>query len=130
MSQRKPVHEPVTSEEVKARELWHVLSDGRHADDPLVGLAISGGGIRSACFGLGALQALERLKLFRHLDYVSTVSGSARPPAPRLSMTSTTMSPENPSSTMHRVGATMVARRGEINAAHADGHALQIEQHR
>src|SRR5687767_6518971 len=43
--------------------------------EPLVGLALSGGGIRSATFGLGVLQALKRLGLFSSLDYVSTVSG-------------------------------------------------------
>ena len=48
---------------------------GRPPDAPLVGLALSGGGIRSACFGLGVLQALKKLKFFPHLDYVSTVSG-------------------------------------------------------
>src|SRR6185503_11185426 len=52
----------------------HVRS-GRPEDAALVGLALSGGGIRSACFGLGVLQALQMLKLFQHLDYVSTVSG-------------------------------------------------------
>jgi hypothetical protein len=41
----------------------------------LVGLALSGGGIRSATFCLGVLQALGRLGLVRRLDYLSTVSG-------------------------------------------------------
>ena len=48
---------------------------GKSFDDPLVGLALSGGGIRSATFGLGVLQGLKRLGLFERLDYVSTVSG-------------------------------------------------------
>jgi len=39
------------------------------------GLALSGGGVRSACVGLGILQALYRSGLLRHLDYLSTVSG-------------------------------------------------------
>jgi hypothetical protein len=38
-------------------------------------LAISGGGIRSATFALGVLQALARADLLRRLDYLSTVSG-------------------------------------------------------
>ena len=50
----------------------HVL---KQEGDPLVGLALSGGGIRSATFGLGVLQALQTIGLFKHLDYVSTVSG-------------------------------------------------------
>ncbi len=42
---------------------------------PLTGLAFSGGGIRSATFNLGVIQALSELKLLRHFDYLSTVSG-------------------------------------------------------
>lgn len=41
----------------------------------LVGLALSGGGIRSATFSLGVLQVLERHRVMRHVDYLSTVSG-------------------------------------------------------
>jgi hypothetical protein len=41
----------------------------------LTGLALSGGGIRSATFSLGLLQGLHKLKLLRIFDYVSTVSG-------------------------------------------------------
>jgi len=41
----------------------------------LVGLAFSGGGIRSATFNLGILQALDRCKLWPWVDYLSTVSG-------------------------------------------------------
>ncbi len=41
----------------------------------LVGLAFSGGGIRSATFCLGVLQALEGLGLLRQVDYLSSVSG-------------------------------------------------------
>ncbi|MGH6890975.1 MAG: patatin-like phospholipase family protein, partial [Dongiaceae bacterium] len=38
-------------------------------------LCLSGGGIRSATFGLGVLQGLARLSLLRQFDYLSTVSG-------------------------------------------------------
>lgn len=41
----------------------------------LIGLAFSGGGIRSATFNLGVLQGLQDLDLLRHVDYLSTVSG-------------------------------------------------------
>ncbi len=41
----------------------------------MIGLALSGGGVRSATFGLGVLQALAANGLLRHLDYLSTVSG-------------------------------------------------------
>lgn len=41
----------------------------------LVGLALSGGGIRSATFSLGLLQGLHEKGLLRIFDYLSTVSG-------------------------------------------------------
>jgi predicted acylesterase/phospholipase RssA len=41
----------------------------------LVGLALSGGGIRSAAFCLGALQALNKNNVLDRVDYLSTVSG-------------------------------------------------------
>ncbi len=41
----------------------------------LVGLAISGGGIRSATFALGVLEALRNAKILPKVDYLSTVSG-------------------------------------------------------
>jgi Patatin-like phospholipase len=40
-----------------------------------VGLALSGGGIRSATFSLGVLQSLARRRLLPRIDYLSTVSG-------------------------------------------------------
>jgi hypothetical protein len=40
-----------------------------------VGLALSGGGIRSAAFSLGILQALNHHGALRNIDYLSTVSG-------------------------------------------------------
>lgn len=43
--------------------------------DDLIGLAFSGGGIRSASFGLGVLEALRDFGLLRKIDYLSTVSG-------------------------------------------------------
>jgi predicted acylesterase/phospholipase RssA len=45
------------------------------ADAGRVGLALSGGGIRSATFSLGVLQALSSHGLLRLADYLSTVSG-------------------------------------------------------
>lgn len=49
-------------------------NDGRSAEDT-VGLALSGGGIRSATFSLGILRAMGRAGIIPHLDYLSTVSG-------------------------------------------------------
>jgi hypothetical protein len=44
-------------------------------DGPLVGLSLSGGGIRSACFALGVLQGLAEREALPRVDYLSTVSG-------------------------------------------------------
>jgi predicted acylesterase/phospholipase RssA len=41
----------------------------------LVGLSLSGGGIRSATFNLGVLQALAKKGILKSVDYLSTVSG-------------------------------------------------------
>jgi Patatin-like phospholipase len=41
----------------------------------LSALALSGGGVRSACVGLGVIQALAEAQLLRRFDYLSTVSG-------------------------------------------------------
>ena len=43
--------------------------------EPVIGLALSGGGIRSATFCLGLLRALARNKVLHRFDYLSTVSG-------------------------------------------------------
>lgn len=55
------------------KEWVDVVADAHKAN--LVGLAFSGGGIRSATFNLGVLQALADLKLLYRIDYLSTVSG-------------------------------------------------------
>ncbi|HUW50274.1 MAG TPA: hypothetical protein VMV75_04585 [Sulfuricella sp.] len=47
------------------------LQDGRDT----VGLGLSGGGVRSATFNLGLLQAFQRFQFLEHVDYLSTVSG-------------------------------------------------------
>ena len=57
-----------------------VLSEERRAigavpNDELVGLAISGGGIRSATFALGLLESLKACNLLSKFHYLSTVSG-------------------------------------------------------
>ena len=48
---------------------------GLKPETPKVGLAISGGGIRSATFALGVLQALHQLGLLNSIQLLSTVSG-------------------------------------------------------
>jgi hypothetical protein len=54
-----------------------VLPDQQNKIPPenIVGLALSGGGIRSATFCLGFLQGMHKLRLLRIFDYLSTVSG-------------------------------------------------------
>lgn len=53
-----------------ADEPWVCFTDRDH-----FGLALSGGGIRSATFNLGLLQALDLKGALHHVDYLSTVSG-------------------------------------------------------
>lgn len=61
--------DPITAAKATAA----VFSKAR--DMELVGLAFSGGGIRSATFNLGVLQGLAKYRLLRKFDYLSTVSG-------------------------------------------------------
>src|SRR4051812_31722545 len=60
---------------VEMQELEAHLLERRGSRAPGVGIALSGGGIRSATFALGVFQALARSKQLRHVDYLSTVSG-------------------------------------------------------
>jgi len=68
-----PVHKDIDAIIAEERELL----DKRRAekDEPLVGLAMSGGGIRSGTFNLGILRMLEKHGFLSLADYVSTVSG-------------------------------------------------------
>ena len=67
----------------RAVDLQWAPENGPHAavgeetkpDKKTVGLALSGGGIRSATFSLGVLQALAGAKYLKYVDYLSTVSG-------------------------------------------------------
>jgi len=56
-------------------EADEVFDKLRRQPKPLSALCISGGGIRSATFGLGALQALAKHGILGKFDYLSTVSG-------------------------------------------------------
>jgi hypothetical protein len=89
MAGRRPDDDgpPTALESVLAGERLEIAERRRrhYADEPgrpaapaahdMVGLALSGGGIRSATFCVGLLQGLERLRLLRIFDYLSTVSG-------------------------------------------------------
>lgn len=56
------------------KQLYREIA-GLPSERPLSALCLSGGGIRSATFNLGVLQALARLDLLSRFDYLSTVSG-------------------------------------------------------
>jgi|GEM_PF-1247661 len=58
---------------IKPDEIFDPLE--RAQDMNLMGLAFSGGGIRSATFNLGIIQRLASLGLLHKFDYISTVSG-------------------------------------------------------
>ena len=60
-----------TSEDEVGQEMPIVEGTQRH----LFGLALSGGGIRSASVSLGLTQALDQFGLFKEVDYLSSVSG-------------------------------------------------------
>ena len=75
-----PSIQEVLDQEFQQLETSRNLRLGENSQRPvaqksLIGLAFSGGGIRSATFNLGVLQALARKRLLRSIDYVSTVSG-------------------------------------------------------
>jgi hypothetical protein len=63
----------------RAEQDWirerRAAAGGVTPDAPVVGLALSGGGIRSAAFNMGVLQELARTGLLARVDYLSTVSG-------------------------------------------------------
>lgn len=44
---------------------------------PRIGVAISGGGFRATCFGLGCLRALHDRDLLRHVKVISGISGGS-----------------------------------------------------
>jgi hypothetical protein len=68
---------PLELKDEEAAAIRHRRKSAGLSEDcgPHVGLAFSGGGIRSATFSLGVLQALARYRLLRRFDYLSTVSG-------------------------------------------------------
>jgi hypothetical protein len=61
-----------TAREIRLKALWAAVHDLK---EPRTALCMSGGGIRSATFGLGVLQGLARCGLLDKFHYLSTVSG-------------------------------------------------------
>ena len=68
-----PLQTIVASEQRLIKERRKLIGIG--STMPIVGLALSGGGVRSATFNLGILQALASHQALRMVDYLSTVSG-------------------------------------------------------
>jgi hypothetical protein len=63
-------HNPPPDKKARLEALHQLLHQRRPT-----ALCLSGGGIRSATFGLGVLQALAHIGVLEKLDYLSTVSG-------------------------------------------------------
>ncbi len=72
---------PEQFDELKKEELHFINDNFNRAEQEksttraITGLSLSGGGIRSAVFNLGVLQALAKNGLLQKVDYLSTVSG-------------------------------------------------------
>jgi hypothetical protein len=80
--------EPAPRNEQVVTDFWEVYAaeykeirdvDGGSREpttaDEMKGLALSGGGVRSASFCLGVMQALNAAAVLQKIDYLSTVSG-------------------------------------------------------
>jgi Patatin-like phospholipase len=78
MEKYQPTFSSVIEEEeiqwIKTRREIGKISSNQNTDN-LTGIALSGGGIRSATFNLGVLQAFENAKSLKNIDYMSSVSG-------------------------------------------------------
>ena len=80
INKRRPAATPIALEDEKLNNEMLAKGDGTTPLRPteesnVVGLALSGGGIRSAAFCLGTLQAMHATDILRKVDYMSTVSG-------------------------------------------------------
>lgn len=60
--------------DVQKRRKHYELPNAKTRDDA-VGLALSGGGIRSSTFALGVVEVLARKGMLKDVDFLSTVSG-------------------------------------------------------
>ncbi len=80
MSKKKKLnfHQVIEQEDVhlKARRKYrNGTSEADQLDDTRFGIAMSGGGIRSATINLGILKTLNKFGILEKADYLSTVSG-------------------------------------------------------
>ena len=67
--------DPHTKDEASSSPDRPEKADAQQVRRNLVGIALSGGGIRAGAFSLGFLMGLCRSGMLRFVDYVSTVSG-------------------------------------------------------
>lgn len=65
----------VEKKRISRRRQAHDIADEPSGESATVGLALSGGGIRSATFSLGLMRGLAKAQLLESFDYLSTVSG-------------------------------------------------------
>jgi hypothetical protein len=77
MFEQKPLDPPLSFDEVVAaeRKFLRAGEETGKPSEPVTALCISGGGIRSATFALGAIQGLAEKGILSSFDYLSTVSG-------------------------------------------------------
>jgi hypothetical protein len=106
--------------ELKRKEA-ELLAGRGSVDGAKVGLAISGGGIRSATFGLGVIQALTREGLLPRIDYLSTVSGGGYIGSFLGSLYAGPRAPGAPAAP-----ATATARSAEVVKALKDPHSFPL----
>jgi hypothetical protein len=71
----QPPRNEIKFEDERVREADDKPPQRPTLDSDVVGLALSGGGVRSASVCLGALQALDQARVLPKVDYLSTVSG-------------------------------------------------------
>jgi len=79
----QPTATKETSESTEAGDFqsWHKMFEkeremlGVSKDDPLAGICLSGGGVRSAVTAMGILSCLSKRNVLPHMHYMSTVSG-------------------------------------------------------
>jgi hypothetical protein len=67
-------------EQCRMRGVAEDLKLDEEAGSPVpdrLGIALSGGGIRSACVGLGIIQSLARAGILRQVHYISAISGGS-----------------------------------------------------
>ena len=72
---RRPLSAEPSSEKIPPKSTDRQVKTRDDIENKLVGLALSGGGIRSAVFSLGVMQRLAKAGYLERVDYLSTVSG-------------------------------------------------------